>query len=233
MEPIGWDVACFLDSPQQHGTDTGVFMASGEIWHSRIMHDSTLMKSATNDAIENDIAFAAETTRRNKAGEPLTEEQFPKEMRPMRMGERYGDLPNIFCAGGYWVVSRHFADVMQRCELGQTSFYPVSFFQSDMKTRVDGEFFHLNFAETKEAFDPVKSKNVTSFSSNVWRAANVPKDGEIAVSDAALSGADLWVDPRLRHSVFMSKCLVEHLRKEKLTQRLGLAKCTIVQSNES
>ena len=192
------------------------------------MHASTLKKSITSEITETDLAFSAETLERNNAGEPVPAARFPKEMRPLFPDGRIPKLTDIFCAGGYWVVSARFAEVMQRCDIGRTAFYPVSFFQSDMKTRVEGDFFHLNFAKIKTAFELDKSLNATPFSPGVWRPAIVPKDGEIAVSKSALKGVDLWIDPGLRRSVFMSDRLVQQLKNERLARRLGLAKCNIV-----
>ncbi len=203
-------------------------MKTETVWISRAMSDPTLMKSLTNDEIEENLADAADTVRRSNRGEPLPAERFPTALRPMYKDQRLKKLPDIFNAGGILAMSSACAEVLRQHDLGQTSLYPFKVFQSDQKTQVEGDYFHLNIGETKNAFEPDESPRARPFPTNMWVLPGGVSDGDIAVNSAALSGADLWIDPKMRNAFFLSDRLVQALKDAKLTRRFGLSKCRLV-----
>ena len=205
------------------------------VWMSDAMYDSTLMKAFTTIEVENKSEPAYEETidaiRRNKAGEPLPENRFPKNLHVSRKGKRYSKLPEMFSAGGFWVVSAACAEIMGQFNLGKSSLYPVTFFQHDQKTPIDGEYFHLNFGETLTAFEPDQTPSAMVRghpNSKKWTLPPGLKDGEIAINKIALEGPDLWLDPSVPSTFFLSDDLVQALKKAKLTRRFKLKKCRIV-----
>ena len=127
------------------------------------------------------------------------------------------------------------ADVLRQFDLGQTALYPVDIFQYDRTTRVDGDYFHLAFGEVKNVFEPDQTPDVEVASARLnpkpngyWMLKFALSDGDTAVNKSALEGADLWIDPSLLKTFFMSDVLVQALKAAKLTRRFGLRKCRVV-----
>ena len=216
------------------------------VWMSDAMHDSTLIKAFTNVEIEAELEAAGQVgsdpadrvvgdaMRRNKSGEPLPANRFPQSLHVSRKGKRYSKLPEMFSAGGFWVVSAACAEIMGQFNLGKSSLYPVAFFQHDQKTPIDGEYFYLNFGETLKAFDPDQTPNVRVYGliksppTGFWEIPVNVVDGDVAINKSALNGPDLWLDPSVPKKFFLSDDLVQALKKAKLTRRFKLKKCRIV-----
>ena len=142
--------------------------------------------------------------------------------------------PDIFSAGGVWAVSAACADVLRSADLGQSSLYPTKLFQHDRKTAIEGEYFCLNFGDTKEVFsrDDSPRARTPDYQDPVtyWLLPFDLKDGDIAVTSAALDGPDLWIDPKMKDAFFLSDRLVQALKAAKLTRRFGLRKCRVVKA---
>ena len=166
------------------------------------MRDSTLIKGFTTVEVENESEPAYEETidaiRRNKVGEPLPENRFPPKMHVPRDSKSYNKLPEMFSAGGFWVVSAACAEIMGQFNLGKSSLYPVALFKKNQKTRIDGEYFHLNFGETLKAFEPDQTPNVRVYGliesppTGFWDIPFNVVDGDVAINKSALNGPDLW-----------------------------------------
>jgi len=54
------------------------------------------------------------------------------------------------------------------------------------------------------------------------------EDGQIAVSTAALSGPDLWIDTQFCNAFFLSDRLAQALRAAKVSRPFGLLRCRII-----
>ena len=193
------------------------------------------MKSFTCDELEIDLEGTIDAMSRNGRGEPLPMHRFPASVRGEFPDERFKKLPDICMAAGFWLLSSACAEVLRRFELGQTSLYPVKVFQFDGKTPVEGQYHHLNFGETKKAFEPEQTPNVSVASplpnpepTGYWTLPAGIIDGDVAVNEGALEGPDLWIDRSLPRMFFLSDALVQELKKAKLTRRFGLRKCRVV-----
>lgn len=202
-------------------------------WVSRAMMDSTLIKSFRSDLCFADLELAVDAMRRVERGEPVPPGHHPKAYYGKYIDKRMGAQPDIFCAGGDWVVSAAFAQVLRRFDLGRTTLCPTRLFQYDRKTPVPGDYFYLGFGEAKEALLPGESpKAVKPYADReIWKISLDPKDDDIAVGASALEGVDLWLDPRLWYAFFLSDHLVTALRSAKLTRRLGLRRCRVIRSS--
>jgi len=81
---------------------------------------------------------------------------------------------------------------------------------------------------------PSESKKVEPFFTlerhgfEVWDAKFGLEDGDIAVSTAALGGADLWFEPRLRDSILLSGALVDAIKTARVKVDLSLTQCRVV-----
>lgn len=82
---------------------------------------------------------------------------------------------------------------------------------------VPGEYFHLNIGAAKNALIPEKSPGVGDpYGMGVLLFNASLRDDEIAMTDAALSGADIWVDPNLSSAIFFSDRLWAAMRAAKV-----------------
>lgn len=154
-------------------------------------------------------------------------EQFPKDVRRT--------LPHLLSVGGFLAVSDAFAEVLSGFDLGRTQLRPVALLKSDRKTPFSGTYFLLNIGEVHRHFAPEYSARFMpmpkSRSSYIAGVSPDPRDGDISVAPGALTGPDLWLDDTLSGSLFLSDRLVEALRAAKLTRRLPLARCPVVNLN--
>ncbi len=179
-------------------------MAQNTDWASRIFCDSTLIKGFWNNLLDEDEDQAVDAMRRNKDGETLTASRFPSEFFVKRSGKSFRSFPEIFNAGGFWVVTGRTAEVLRQFDLGQTSLYPTKFFKYDRKTPFERDFFCINFGEKKDAFVPELStaEKKPWMDTDIWKRPVYPKDDQLVLSPAALEGPlrfeGLEVDPVTR-----------------------------------
>lgn len=199
-----------------------------QIWVSRIMCDTTLIKSFEADLHFTDQDAYLDAYKRNLHGEPLPADRFPKEIYGKYPDKRMKNLPDVFL-GAAWIVSAEVATVLQQFNLGRTSLYPTHLFQHDRKTPVEGSYFCLNFGEVKSALVPEKSPAARQHPhANRPSLAPGVQDNEITVSETARIGVDMWISPDLANGVFLSDALVQALKAAKLTRRFGLRTCVIL-----
>ncbi len=148
--------------------------------------------------------------------------------------EAYGDdevgfvekLPHTFSLNGHITISRKVLDLFANFNLGDAEIFPVKIFQKDRKTPVKGEFFVINpYRNRKMILLPEQSRPKVldgphdGIYGDFWSFHKLPADGDIAVSaDALDAGADIWVDPRLLNTLFLSAALGDALRREGLAR---------------
>jgi hypothetical protein len=170
---------------------------------------------------------------RNDAGDSLDQSCFPEEIfgAPHARESAYR-LPDIFFAGTYWAVSKAAADALRQFDLGGGGLYPVKVLKKDRQTPVGGEWFCINFGNRKEAFllsesVPMRQTYVRN-GEKAWGLKSVLKDGDIALSQAANEGPDIWLEPLVADAFFMSDGLGRALKKAKADKGFFLHKCRVV-----
>lgn len=225
----------------EHGRSTRMTTnaANDIVRISRAMVDSTLIKGFDSDIFERDQEHALEGMQRVRRADPVGADFFPEVMWYSRIEASKAQdpekqpLPPLFLGGGYWVASKQFVETLQHSDLGQTAFFPVELFAYDRKMPVEGTYFCVAFGETKDTFLPDLSPRMRRPypEQDVWRLSLDPQDDDAALTSAALSGVDLWMEPRVREAIFFSDRLVKALRANKMTRRLGLRKCRVTRSN--
>ena len=139
--------------------------------------------------------------------------------------------PDIFRDGNFLIISAVFADVLSQFDLGKTCLYPVEVFEHDRETPVGGYYKLLALGERKRAFRPEHSDQTYQKKlgkHDIWSYLIVEND-TIAVDASALDGPDLWVDPRLIMTFFLSDRLAKALRAAKVARRLKLKSCKVVE----
>ncbi|GHB50053.1 hypothetical protein GCM10007094_44140 [Pseudovibrio japonicus] len=200
------------------------------VWISYAMMDETKFLPIKSDISLSDVQRAIDAQTRNVKGEPLAREHFPERAYGNAENDApiFDKLPDIFSCGGYWVVSESCADVLAQFNLGRGALHPIEIFQRDHRTPVPGRYFCLNFGCVKEVFLPGESPRARKDRNRAetWKPPFVLKNEDIAVSETALNGCDLWIDPRMARAFFVSDDLAKALKAAKVN--LGLRRCRVL-----
>ncbi|OWV31236.1 imm11 family protein [Halomonas campaniensis] len=203
------------------------------IWATNALTDPALIYAFVKDNVLEDKERAIDTMKRIERGEALPTDSFPKEAYVKSEYHHYKKLPDIFSAGGLWVVSGRFAEVLRRFELGQTGLHPVKLFHHDRKTPFEGEYFTLAFGETKDTFVPEespKARKAPFTNGDIWEPRHADNEDSLALSSEALKGVDLWIEKRIVDAFFLSDPLLRALKDEKLSKVLDPYRCRVVSS---
>lgn len=205
-------------------------MTKESVWVSRAMQDSRLFKNGTSNSWENERDKARDTIERAKNGEPLPSDAFPTECYNDIEGRHVTNLPPLFEFAALWMVTGEMAEVLRQFELGKTSLYPVELYQRNRRTRVPGEYFILNIGETKCTLDVERSQEgiKKEAPSLPWQLKSTIADDEVVLSNDAPEGPDLWFEDVMWQAIFFNGAVFKALRAAKLTRRLPLRRCRIL-----
>jgi hypothetical protein len=201
---------------------------SGDIWISHAMIDPAIRVTPLLNDLDDQVAIDA--LNRNELGEPLPRSMFPTAFWAAEASLKLGSLPDVFWANAFIVVSARCAEVLETGDLGRGSLYPVRLLQFDRSTEVTGPFFCLNFGNTKDVFLPQDSPGADQnpFNRAIWYPETKIKDGDIAVSAAALYGPDIWISPPLKKAFFVSERTASGLRGAGVARGFCLRSCRVV-----
>src|SRR5258708_7824860 len=128
---------------------------------------------------------------------------------------------NLFPGGkwqsGFLAVKGKVAEVLSQFDFGAGGgLVPYTIYEADEKTPLPGPFYIVNFGPWKDCFLPDASTKVEKLGVHHqtglthWSLSYL-KDGDVAVSPAALAGSDLWMCPGVNSRIFMSNRVVEAL----------------------
>ncbi|WP_019954610.1 imm11 family protein [Yoonia vestfoldensis] len=205
-------------------------MPEQAMWVSRALNDMSLIKMFTSNLFETNKDIAIDGIDANWRGESRLAGSFPTELYGKFHDQRFGKLPDFFTAGSHWVMSSTMREVFNRFNLGQTAFYPTRLFQHDRKTLIEGDYCCVSFGEAHRVFVPEESPKLPRFGTHRWKLGGGEIDGDVAVRRSAIPDVDVFLDPQMWEVLFLSDRIVQSLKAAKLTRRLGLRKCRIVQS---
>lgn len=140
---------------------------------------------------------------------------------------------------GFLLVNQACKNILEKFKLGETEIHQVSFFDLDLNTSINHEnYYFLNIAESRNYLIPEKSseslketnvlnngyKNYRLYHSNY-------KNGGIAINNNALNcNLDLWHDPALIGSIFVSDELKKALDDAGIGRDWLFYKCLIPKS---
>ena len=170
-------------------------------------------------------------------GRTVLAEELP-EASAVYSASDFKRVKDVFFIGAFLAVKGRVADVLAKFDFGAGGgLVPHTIYEADEKTPLKGPFYIVNFGPMKDCFLPDQStaliQSVANTSSgNVRWFVDSTKDGDVAVSTAALGGSDLWMCPGVGGRIFMSDRLVEALRStldRKLFGEFRLYRCRVVE----
>ncbi|HET9218880.1 MAG TPA: hypothetical protein VFR18_17990 [Terriglobia bacterium] len=203
---------------------------SETVWISKAPLDSRLLLPLTSDVAEPKglIHYWKANSAAESRNASCPTEIWVKDGSAREINK----LPDLSLIRTSWILSQRLADVFQRFDLGKGGIEPVRAFKSDHHTPLAGQYFCLSFDNVKRAFLPDESSKVSNFVKGVWTTDPDFSDGNIVCSREALSGPDIWIDPRLYGSLFLSDRLVSALAEAKVEEAFGglggLRRCRIL-----
>ena len=170
------------------------------------------------------------------AGHTMMREDMPEASAVYNMSH-FRRVKDIFFIGAFLAVKGKVAEVLSKFDFGAGGgLVPYTIYEADEKTPVPGPFYILNFGPMKDCFLPDASTNIRKLAVDretgqiLWRLRYL-KDGDIAVSPAALAGSDLWMCPGVEGRIFMSNRVVEALKAALSDAELAefrLRRCRVV-----
>jgi len=201
---------------------------TGIVWISRALVHPTNQRPFRNDVAERDHDRLIEIKQANERGEVLSPNQFPTVIfgAPHAL-ERDYQVPDLFAAYGYWMVSEPTAVVLRQFDLGQAQLKSVPVLKSDRQTSIGGNWFCINFGNAKRVVLPEQSEKIRLGPQGRYNVPLTLADDQVVVSAEALQLPDIWVDPQLWCNFFISHGLREALRKAKLSSRFYLTRCRV------
>lgn len=206
----------------KHGVQ---ILTGSDIWVSRFFNDSRYIRGGKVD-------WDAPGWREIKERLQPPTDTLPLPMYADERGETYQRLQPAFAAGGGLNVCAPLADVFRRFDLGTGGVVPIQLFKFDRATPVDANYFLLTIIDRKETFLPEQSQNLfVALRTTPPMPGGMPlepKDGDIAVSEKARIGSDMWFDVKLPNALFMSGRLVAALKEAGFKGIFNPVKCSII-----
>jgi hypothetical protein len=204
-----------------------------DVWISSVLTDPDLVLMMETDIVAKDAPKAIEALSLLNAGKPVPAQMCPRTIWPGETAKVSDRLPDLFLANAYPIVSERGAAVLRQFDLGGGSLHAVeTVLQKDRQTPIlSGTYYCWVFGNTKAAFSPEQSSGTRPFAgpnSGRWKMPFVHKDDQLAVSAEATGGPDVWVDPTLFKSVFLSGRLGEALTDVGLAKAFRLFRCRVV-----
>jgi hypothetical protein len=192
------------------------------------MKHATNQRPITSAIQESNLQRAIEISTLNQVGAALDASHFPDEVFGARHSlERHYHLPDLFCAGAFWVVSQAAADIMHQFDLGTGSLHAVRVLKKDRVTPIGDNWFCINFGNPRPLVIPAQSERLEPGPQDRYNFPVTLADDQLVVSAEALQPPDIWVDPQLWDNFFVSHGLREALRKAKLSSRFYLTRCRV------
>ena len=203
------------------------------VWISTAPGHASNMRRLRHDVDERGREAFEPILDRIKAGEPLLDDDFPERVYGAPdADERDYNLPDLFKAYGFWVVSSAARDVLDALDLDLGEMRPVDVLKNDKQTPVGGTWFCISFGNRKQALLPAESRrmrlNYIKDGRKGWFPAFGIKDDDVAVSARALEGPDIWIDPDVGDSFFLSDRAVRALKKAKAAKGFLLSRCRVI-----
>ena len=145
-------------------------------------------------------------------------------------------IQEISWAGGFLFVRGKLAEILSRFDLGEGGLVPFPIHKADLETPYPGEFFLLNFGARKNSLLPEKCEDAHKFvvekatGKQLWKINYLKADAQVAMSQAALDGPDLWFEEASHNKIFMSDALGIALANTQDLKEWRLHPCNVAEA---
>ena len=136
---------------------------------------------------------------------------------------------------GYILVTKPCAEILQRFRLSNTQMIPLQLFNPKTRELVNEETYYLlNIYAWRTYFDGKNNeifinKNYKDYGYNIYTPPYNIKNGDCVLCSTALQcDVDLWHDPSVRGSIFLSQALREALHEAKMLKTWFLHSCKMI-----
>lgn len=147
-------------------------------------------------------------------------------------------LPSFFrTQDGFVILTEACANVLKKFRLGQSALYPLSFFDIKLNEPVNNQtYYFLNIAELRSYLRPeycTEKLDKHSYTKHegyqLYKLYHADyRDHAIAIKKEAVNcDVDLWQDPELNHSIFISDELKKALEDIEIGSDWNLFKCKL------
>jgi hypothetical protein len=206
-------------------------MADEEVYIGKFPSDGRHVKSGKID-------WDAPGWREIKNQQMPPPETWPLPIYAGERMQRFERLPPAFIASAF-LACRPLADVFRQFDLGNGYVVPVQLYRFVKVTPetpemevVDVDYHMVSLSQKKQCFLPTESIEIEPYPNESgpdarWSAI-APKDDAIAVSAAALKGADLWYDPTLPSKLFLKGHVMTALKKAGYGKVYRYIKCRVL-----
>jgi hypothetical protein len=170
----------------------------------------------------------------NDQGYALERGSFPEALAIWDR-KSFSKVGDFFWANGFAAVKGRLAEILSRFDFGDGGLIPLPVYQEDLTTPEPGAFFLVNFGARKDSLIAEQSKLRKLYidpatDRQVWTAPAGQNDGDVALTPAALVGADVWNEERVRSAIFMSDALVTAIREAGVKIDFRLSQCRIMET---
>lgn len=179
-------------------------------------------------AVKRSVAF----NKRFYAGEYIKPENMPVKAYKKPDSELPKQDEFLFqIINGYLIMNQAFHDVIVKNTLGKTHFSQIYIHEIQSRIRLlDEPYYFINIAETRKFLNVADSDGIApnSYTPEMPdRYISSPKDNDIVLEDDAFCcDVDMWHDPRLHESIFVSDKLAQSLFAAGFeNENLGLVRC--------
>jgi hypothetical protein len=174
-----------------------------------------------------------EAMNRNARGFPVVRQDMPEAAAVWRPASFKG-IKDVTAVAGYMVITGELIDLFKGMDFGDGGLVPFPFYEADLQTPLEQQYYMLNIGARKDTFLPEESGDVRKFmldldtGQQLWNVNETKSDGVICLSNSALEGPDLWVEETVRKKIFMSDRLGTALSNTQHAAEWRLMPCQIV-----
>ena len=181
---------------------------------------SHIIKPAPKEVIAN--------MTRHGRGEHLMNDEFPLACA-IQNKKKFSLVGDLFWAFGFEVVRGRLAEILKEADLGpKGGLVPYTIFQEDRITKLEEEFYLLNFDCVKDTFVPDESLNVKKITEDIFFAEITVTNDDICLRSEAKIGCDIWHEKKLSDGgPFFSNRLARQIIDADIKPDLRFSTCRV------
>lgn len=178
-----------------------------------------------------------QTSAKNRLGQQLAASDFPLVLEAM---VEPPDALQDYCSisGQFPMVSPRLAELLKTLDLGNGSFFEAQFYAIDGSEKLPWSHCFWNIGNTKESFVPEQSnvKRVTNGRTDtppfeLYATPGSLQEEDIAVTPQALSGPDVWFEPKLTNCIFFSDRFAQLMQEHCMPHLFHLKAVRVIEAS--